>query len=220
MTFEKLFNEIYAVVSLRYFWEGFDGVFVKNESPDWINPQLDMGLEVSQALRQNDGEAKKFIELYLGRPKSEIPATFTEKYAGRLYFYNDRLWGILPEDEIKGEYVSKALYRFECKLEKLGTNYARFRHNALYLFLHTDQETPEGIENILLGFDYIQNRGKTRFDMVFLGCSRALYVLDMNESTVKQILVPEDAVNFMNDETEKLRSFYQWENGAQFPREA
>ncbi len=51
MAYEKSFlNEIYAAVSLKYLWKEYEPYFVKSESPDWINPNMDFGLEVSQAL--------------------------------------------------------------------------------------------------------------------------------------------------------------------------
>ena len=67
MAFEKLFNELYAVVMLKYFWKPYVADFIKEESPDWVSHTLDLGMEVSQALLQQDGEAQKFIELYLGK---------------------------------------------------------------------------------------------------------------------------------------------------------
>lgn len=36
MVYEKLLNEIYAVVSLKYLWREYRPSFVKSESPDWI----------------------------------------------------------------------------------------------------------------------------------------------------------------------------------------
>jgi len=62
MTFEKYYNEIYAVVLLKYFWKDYADDFYKAESPDWVSPSLGLGMEVSQALLQQDGEAKKFID--------------------------------------------------------------------------------------------------------------------------------------------------------------
>ena len=46
MAYEKLLNEIYAAVSLKYLWKEYQPYFVKSESPDWINETMDFGLEV------------------------------------------------------------------------------------------------------------------------------------------------------------------------------
>ena len=59
MAYEKLLNEIYAAVSLKYLWKEYEPYFVKSESPDWINPNMDFGLEVSQALLPDDGQEEK-----------------------------------------------------------------------------------------------------------------------------------------------------------------
>ena len=44
MAYEKLLNEIYAAVSLKYLWAEYKPVFIKSESPDWINETMDFGL--------------------------------------------------------------------------------------------------------------------------------------------------------------------------------
>ena len=100
MAYEKLLNEIYAAVSLKYLWKEYEPYFVKSESPDWINPNMDFGLEVSQALLPDDGQEESFIEKYLGCRKEELPSLAFDKYGERLNFYNGRFWAILPENDI------------------------------------------------------------------------------------------------------------------------
>ena len=65
MAYEKLLNEIYAAVSLKYLWKEYEPYFVKSESPDWINPNMDFGLEVSQALLPDDGESHPTCSVYV-----------------------------------------------------------------------------------------------------------------------------------------------------------
>ena len=136
LAYEKLLNEIYAVVSLKYLWKEYRPYFVKSESPDWINETMDFGLEVSQALLPNDGQEEDFIERFLGCLKEELPPQAFEKYGERLNFYNGRFWAILPDLEVEQDYLFKAKYRFDRKLEKLNTNYTYKKYNGLYLFLH------------------------------------------------------------------------------------
>ena len=136
MAYEKLLNEIYAAVSLEYLWPEYRPFFVKSESPDWINEAMDLGLEVSQALLPDDGQAASVIERYLGCLREELPDSAFEKYGPRLHFYNDRFWAIVPEDGKEQDYFYKAKYRFERKLEKLNTNYHQCKNNGLYLYLH------------------------------------------------------------------------------------
>ena len=116
MAYEKLLNEIYAAVSLKYLWKEYEPYFVKSESPDWINPNMDFGLEVSQALLPDDGQEESFIEKYLGCRKEELPSLAFDKYGERLNFYNGRFWAILPDNTVQQDYLSKAKYRFDRKL--------------------------------------------------------------------------------------------------------
>lgn len=159
MAYEKLLNEIYAVVSLKYLWKEYQPYFIKSESPDWINETMDFGLEVSQALLPNDGQEESFIEQYLGCLKEELPPHAFEKYGGRLNFYNGRFWAILPDQEVQQDYLSKAKYRFDRKLEKLNTNYVHKRYNGLYLYLH-----PTGENDIDAGalFEYMRYTQETK----------------------------------------------------------
>ena len=85
MAYEKLLNEIYAAVSLKYLWKEYEPYFVKSESPDWINPNMDFGLEVSQALLPDDGQEESFIEKYLGCRKEELPSLAFDKYGERIF---------------------------------------------------------------------------------------------------------------------------------------
>ena len=69
MAYEKLLNEIYAALSLEYVWPEYRPAFRTSESPDWVNPAMELGLEVSQALMPEDGQTESFIEQYLGKPR-------------------------------------------------------------------------------------------------------------------------------------------------------
>lgn len=40
VAYEKLLNEIYAAVSLKYLWKEYQPYFIKSESPDWIDQLL------------------------------------------------------------------------------------------------------------------------------------------------------------------------------------
>ena len=86
VAYEKLLNEIYAAVSLKYLWKEYQPYFVKIESPDLINETMDFGLEVSQVLLPDDGQEESFIEQYLGCRKDELPPQTFAKYGDRLNF--------------------------------------------------------------------------------------------------------------------------------------
>lgn len=213
MAYEKLLNEIYAAVSLKYLWSEYQPSFVKSESPDWINETMDFGLEVSQALMPEDGKTESFIEQYLGCLKEELPEMAFEHYGERLYFYNERFWAILPDEQVEQDYLAKAKYRFDKKLEKLNTNYQNRRVNGLYLFLHPTNETQIDIEHL---FEYMKNEQmakQVRFDWVFLNCVKVIYVCDFRNDKMESIVLPKNAENFLNTESEYLRYLREWEDG-------
>lgn len=213
MAYEKLLNEIYAVVSLQYLWKEYRPYFVKSESPDWINKEMDFGLEVSQALMPADGQEESFIEKYLGCLKEELPSQAFERYGDRLNFYNGRFWAILPGQDSNNDYLSKAKYRFDRKLEKLNTNYVHTRYNGLYLFLHADNENDIDARALFEYMRVAQENKKRRFDRVFLNCVKNIYVCNYDKNTIKPIVLPKNAENFLNMEAEYLRYCHDWPDG-------
>lgn len=212
LAYEKLLNEIYAVVSLKYLWKEYRPYFVKSESPDWINETMDFGLEVSQALLPNDGQEEDFIERFLGCLKEELPPQAFEKYGERLNFYNGRFWAILPDLEVQQDYLFKAKYRFDRKLEKLNTNYTYKKYNGLYLFLHPTEEHDIDVNALFAYMDTRQEKVEKRFDWVFLNCVKKIYVCDYGNHTMEEIILPKNAENFLNTEAEYLRYCHEWED--------
>ena len=213
MAYEKLLNEIYAAVSLKYLWKEYQPYFIKSESPDWINDTLDFGLEVSQALLPDDGQEERFIEQYLGCRKEELPPQAFEKYGDRLNFYNGRFWAILPDRTVHQDYLFKAKYRFDRKLEKLNTTYMQRQFNGLYLFLHPTDENDIDAGAL---FEYMRLTQETRekcFDWVFLNCVKTIYVCNYKINTIEPIRLPKNAESFLNTEAEYLRYCHDWENG-------
>ena len=213
MAYEKLLNEIYAAVSLKYLWKEYKPCFIKSESPDWINETMDFGLEVSQALLPDDGQEESFIEQYLGCLQEELPPQAFDKYGDRLNFYNGRFWAILPDRAVQQDYLSKAKYRFDRKLEKLNTNYVQKRLNGLYLFLHPTDENDIDAGALFEYMRFTQEKKQKRFDRVFLNCVKTIYVCTYENDTIEPIVLPKNAENFLNTEAEYLRYCHDWENG-------
>lgn len=213
MAYEKLLNEIYAAISLEYLWPEYRPFFVKSESPDWINEGMDLGLEVSQALLPEDGQAESFIEKYLGCPEEELPESAFDRYGDRLHFYNGRFWAILPEDGKWQDEFYKAKYRFDRKLEKLNTNYRRCKRNALYLFLHPSDRQDVDEKRL---FQYMKDRQqgeKIQFDWVFLNCVDLIWVCNFEKGCLSSIPLPGNAEAFLSVEAERLRHERLWEEG-------
>ncbi|MDE7323991.1 MAG: hypothetical protein K2N73_15020 [Lachnospiraceae bacterium] len=219
MAYEKLLNEIYAVVSLKYLWREYQPSFIKSESPDWINETMDLGLEVSQALLPDDGQTKSFIDQYLGCLKEELPPAAIERYGERLNFYNGRFWAVLPDDMENQNYLFKAKYRFDKKLEKLNTSYQQRRHNGLYLFLHPSGGSDIDTRDL---FEYMGARQKhcaQHFDWVFLNCEKVIYVCNYMEGTIESIVLPQNSADFLNTEAEYLRYCRDWADGVPLDEE-
>ena len=216
--FEKLYNEIFAILSLKYFWRDYSDGYIKGESPDWYNPETSVGIEITQAIMQEDGEAQSVVNQYLGRQKAEIPEDVLLRYSGRTYFYNDRLWAIMPEagKEERLTACEKALYRFNKKLERLNSNYTRFDTNGLYLYLHESNITDEDMRCFIQKVKEAQQSSERRFDIAFLNCVNTLRVANLKENSWETVHVPSDALAFMRNSAEQLRHGVEWKDGVSF----
>lgn len=211
MEYEKLLNEIYAAISLKYLWQEYKPYFVKAESPDWINPTMELGLEVSQALYPADGKEGYFVEQFLGKKQEELPKEAIEYYGSRLHFYNGRFWAILPSEETSC--VMRAKFRFDRKLEKLNSNYKQSKYNGLYLFLHPANKEQIDIDDL---FQYIRERQEKvprRYDYVFLNSVDRIIIFNYIEDSVSEIIYPENADTFLEDEAAYLRYMKDWTIG-------
>lgn len=216
MAYEKLLNEIYAALSLEYVWPEYRPAFRKSESPDWVNPAMELGLEVSQALMPEDGQTESFIEQYLGKPREEIPLAALERYRDRLHFYNGRFWAILPGENEKYTDFEKAAFRFEKKLEKLNTNYRKMKYNGLYLFVHPAGEQGPDMAGLFQWMKNRQSREKVRFDWVFLLCRNRLTVLDFQKDRMEAYRISARGESFLTDEAERIREEGIWKDGVPF----
>lgn len=216
--FEKLYNEIFAILSLKYFWRDYSDGFVKGESPDWYNKTASVGIEITQAIMQEDGEAQSVVNQYLGKLREEIPGDVLSRYSGRTYFYNDRLWAILPEAGKEDTLTAceKALYRFNKKLERLNSNYTHFRLNALYLYLHESGQGDREIAELIGKMKEAQQHSERKFKTVFLNCVNALRVADLEDVTWETVHIPADALAFMRSRAELLRHGDSWKDGTDF----
>lgn len=206
MAYEKLYNEIYAIVALKYLWRGYRPGYVKNESPDWLNPAQSVGIEVSQALLPYDGQDASFLEAWLGRLSEEIPAEDKARYAGRLYFYNDRLWALLPDPRDTRSWTEKAHYRFCRKLEKLNKNFTVCKINSLYLYAHATPEKIESVRLLMAEMAESQQGSGVKFGLVFLDCEKSIYILDFRSGGIAEMPVGEMARVFLERETERIRN--------------
>lgn len=213
MAYEKLLNEIYAALSLEYIWPEYRPAFEKSESPDWVNPAMELGLEVSQALMPEDGQTERFIEEYLGKPKEEIPLAALERYGDRLHFYQGRFWAVLPRENERYSDFEKAAFRFEKKLEKLNTNYQKMRYNGLYLFLHPAGQAIPDMAALSRWMGARQRRERVKFHWVFVHCRNRLYVFDFRKNRVDAYRISAEGESFLNREAERLRSDGKWRDG-------
>lgn len=213
MAYEKLYNEIYAIVSLKYLWKEYKPCFVKSESPDWINKEMDLGLEVTQALLPDDGKTGSFIDKYLGCLKEELPYAALEFYGDRLHFYNGRFWAVLDNEREPQDYLLKVQYRFDRKLEKLNINYTHMANNGIYIYVHPAKNEKVDAKKLFHYMKKEQSKKKHGFKWVFLNCIDKIYVFDFEKDSIERIDLPANAETLFNNETEKLRHSCPWDDG-------
>ncbi len=101
---EKLYWETKAVVKLRDCWEKYDGPYIKDESPDWYNPNTHKGIEVVRATMSYYENSCRINRKLHGVRASELSNQNirTMKNERLSYVFTDRKGGFLTYCAEKG----------------------------------------------------------------------------------------------------------------------
>ena len=174
--------EQYACLSLIYCYDKRLSLLQDGEEPDWQSAELDIGMEVTEALEPDDGRKRSVINRYFGKGLSGqfIKEQFKEKHPE----YNPQLKVVDNVAYFSDCYDMKLKIQQVCsaiavKTAKLNSHYAKFAQNWLYIFapsLFSESDLPE----VLQTYRESTAQSPLTFDKVFLNASNSIFVLNPN----------------------------------------
>jgi hypothetical protein len=194
--FDKKYYEKYAMLSLEYCYNNSWKFFVLSDKPDLQNSCLNIGVEVTRAISNSEGEfdsiiVNKYFVKGLNREfvKNEIEQKI-KKSKGEVSVIGD--WVIVSKtkslydpkihlDEIKKSIVSKTC--------KLNSNYKIYNKNHLYLFTGTSLVKNYDLKGRLADIKEATLSYKISFDLLFINCIDKIFVVDMAGDNITEILI-------------------------------
>ena len=204
MKYGKKYFERYALLSLiKCFDYNLEGLLDDDfEAPDWQSEELDLGIEVTQAISETDGELRSIINRYFnnglgGSLIRKVIQKKHHKYVGNFEEIDNRSICVIPYQTAIEK--NKILESIIGKTFKLNKNYKVFKNNWLYVF--ADIALYE--EDILDIIEMIKsnNVNKIQFDKIFINITDKIFVID-NYMTVKEHHVENELLKWL-----KLEAF-------------
>lgn len=185
MTVTKDYMEWYALLSLIYCYDNNLSALLdcKNEEPDWQSIELGIGIEVTEAMGNEDGRKRAVINRYFGKEldgkaiKSEIDTNYPEYSQqfgveeGRAYFFE------FHDTELTIQHI---LHTILIKTEKLNDHYRHFANNWLYVYLPQSLENSD-ILKIYQDYQATACQGLLKFDKIFFNMYDKILVLNQKK---------------------------------------
>jgi hypothetical protein len=172
------------------------------EMPDFQSEELDVGLEITEAITLKHGEDRKIINQYFGQG---LPAQYVKecmekqfpKTKGKIEIIND----MAVYKEHCGSYntlnhIDLIMKSIQSKTKKLNSIYKMFKHNWLYIFSHTSVLNVNDIEYLDTIYEPTNCSG---FNIIFINCIDKIYIIERLKQ-IKQIIIDENTLKDIKSE--------------------
>lgn len=181
--YDKVFYEKYAILSLVSCYESSLIALLndksKSESPDYQSTDMNIGIEVVEAITTRHGTYRSIVNQYFGKglQGEDIIEAAEKRYPkiiGRISVWNGH--AVYSEHEGLSDFrdiIELIRQRIHQKTKKLNNGYKIFARNWLYIFTHEYLE-PYDVDEVFKG---IQRNHPLKFDKIFINCMDRLYVI-------------------------------------------
>jgi hypothetical protein len=157
----------------------------KSESPDYQSSELNIGIEITEAITTRQGTHRSIVNQYFGRGlqgeyiKEEAEKRYPQ-IIGRISVWEGH--AVYSEhdglSDFRGhiELIRQSIHQ---KTKKLNNGYKIFARNWLYIFTHVVLE-PFDVDEVIKG---IHCDHPLSFDKIFINCIDRLYVISNFDKT-------------------------------------
>lgn len=174
------YMERYALLSLVCCYDKDLSSLIKSEKPDWQSRELDIGMEVTEALSFDDGRKRFVLSKYFCKGldgnyvKDQIGQNYPEYYSNIDVSGNVACYSEIYDMNDKIRQVIESINQ---KTKKLNRHYTIFKNNWLYVFapnLFCDIDIPAICE----GYQESVSKNKNIFDKLFIYARDSIFVLN------------------------------------------
>ncbi len=218
--FNKLEYELYALLALNQSFPQFvQPPIVKEESPDWLDTENEIGIEVSRAESTQIGYAKNLANQYLGKQRDCIPNKRIERFNGMLYFDNDDC--LYAVSDTKGlfdadRHICFALNSAEGKLNKLNSShFCSGKDNCLFLYLTFSLLEGDG-ELFLSQYNELIKKYEKCYNHIFLMGHEEICHIDIRKQETSLVSFDKSCIEGLDKAVHALGKLSAWEKGTAF----
>ena len=216
--YDGTFDEIYALNAMCLAFGRCYLDFEKCEHPDWCNPRIGVGLEVTRAQTAHIGYTYHFSNQYLGKRKNEVPEHDLKIFSGHIFTSQGRIIGISDsKGSVDGtRHVKLAVSAYEKKLCRLNsTHFTIFNENELFMYL-TFMMNSDDMDLFRVECSKIEDNHAVKFSRIMLFDNCALYSYRPSSGLTESYNFSDEELSRLLDQSLVLRSKSKWKNGTKF----
>ena len=174
---------------------------VKDESPDFQIETLYLGIEVTEAITNIQGEQRFIINQYFGEGLSakkiikDSTRRFGKKIKGKIHSID----GIAAYSENPSLYdtsihLDKLCESIRLKTKKLNENYKLFKENWLYVFSGTGLLKVDDIDIMQAELHSLISQYQNQFNKIFINCFDTIFIIDKTCDVASSICIDNDTL--------------------------
>lgn len=216
--YDKLYNEIYALLTMELLYTDFSHNFFKGESPDWQNRFDGIGFEVARAENSHLGYTANLINTYIGKHRDEIPEKVINNFCGSLSFKNEHLNSVSDSlGLVDGtRHIDFAIDKLKNKTRLLNQqHFTVFVRNYLFLYM-TNTVLEQDIELFFIKSAQVCNNYSKRFDEVMLFDNTFIHVIKPLERKSITVEIPDRNMSIWKRQARELHDLSSWDKGTPF----
>ena len=208
--YTKRYYEQYALFALAECYEGFClNKFKKEESPDWISEELNIGIEVVRAISKEEGEETSILQTFFGKGNNgqDIKLEVIRRYENTerkcliddIKLYNNIAY-VTKDISFNSDFRNKKIDTIRAKIlnktKKLNYNYTKCSKNWLFVFVDIDVFENEVVSIIksVIELESFENY----YDEYFFATDDSLIIVDYTGSS--------RTIKISNDSLKRIKS--------------
>lgn len=216
--YDNIYHEIYALYAMNIAYPNFADDMVKSESPDWVDAENSIGLEVTRAESKHIGYTRYFVNQYLGKKEEEVPEEIRVQFRGDIIIEKGRIFSICDSKGLVDgtRHIKFAIESCEKKLARLNSrSFSLYESNELFLFLAFTIGSYD-VELFASNYYIAERSFAKKFSRIVLFDNNTLYDFRPSSGTTEEHNFSEEELSILKRVSLFLRSKSDWRNGTKF----
>ncbi|HWQ98957.1 MAG TPA: hypothetical protein VN538_12820 [Clostridia bacterium] len=218
MLYDKLFDEIYAVLAINKAYPISLDNLVKGEHPDWQDRHVNFGIEVVRAMTQHMGYVRSIWNRYHGQDIKAIPLNKRKGFKGDFFTHKGKLVGISDnKGMVDGtNHITLAIEATCKKLELLNSSHFNvFHRNELFVFVPFTIDDSD-LDLFCEKYQKVAGKFIYRFINIYLFDNNSLTRVSEKDLSLERYMYLEEQASSIKQVSSLLREKHQWPEKQRF----